>query len=178
MSLLPQKLSRTEEGAGRLLPPQDRAPLVVHLRQIPVGMDIPGIEIRKQRLRRRPHAHALFQLLGAPMCHPGNLRREALDMILLLLEQALRNQARQVDILHSGLLEPAVQLILDVLPDRVSRRLDHHESLQLCVPGQICLLDYVRIPLGKVFLHRSDLFDKLLLIRHAALSLFPDIIIL
>ena len=134
-------------------------------------MHVAGIEIGKQCFRSRPHTHALLQLLRAAMRHPGNLRRKSLDMILFLLQQALRNQARQVYILNTGLLEPSVQLLLDILPDRVTGRLDHHESLELRISRQLCLFDNVRVPLGEVLLHRSDLLDKLFFLCHAVFSL-------
>ena len=116
-------------------------------------MHVPGIEIRKQRFRRRSHAHALLQFLRTAMRHPGNLRRKSLNMILLLLKKALRNQAGKIDIFHAGFLESAVQLILYILPDRISRRLYHHEPLQLRVAGKLRLLHHIGIPLGEVLLH-------------------------
>ena len=105
------------------------------------------------------------------MGNPRHFRSESFHMVLLLLKQALRDQQRKIDILHTSFLEPAVQFCLDILPDRVTRRFDDHAALNLCVTGQFRLFDNICIPLGKINFHRSDLFHKLFILSHDAFSL-------
>ena len=54
-----------------------------------------------------------FKLVKPALGYPCNLRCEALNMILLLLEQALRNKHRKVDIFNARLLKPVIKLPLD-----------------------------------------------------------------
>jgi hypothetical protein len=82
------------------------------------------------------------------------LLREALDVLGLLLEEALRDQQRKVRVLVAGLLEAGVQPALDVLPQRVAPRLDHHAAAHRRLLGEIGRLDHLLIPLGIVFCPR------------------------
>ena len=50
MTFLPEELGRAEEGTGGLLPADNRAPLVVDLWQVPIGLDNGGIEIAEEGL--------------------------------------------------------------------------------------------------------------------------------
>ena len=50
VAFLPQKFPGAEEGPGGLFPSHHGAPLVIDFRQIPVGMDISGIEVAEQGL--------------------------------------------------------------------------------------------------------------------------------
>jgi hypothetical protein len=52
-------------------------------------------------------------------------------------------------LLVAGVLEPAVEVALDLLPDRVAVRLDHHAALDdLGRLREIGLADHVLVPLG------------------------------
>jgi hypothetical protein len=51
---------------------------------------------------------------------------EALHVRRLLLEEALGDEEREVGVLVARRLEHAIELALDVLPDGVAPRLDHH----------------------------------------------------
>ena len=50
MALLPQELPGTKERTGCLLPAHNRAPLVVYLRKISVGLDLFLVEVTEQSL--------------------------------------------------------------------------------------------------------------------------------
>ena len=62
--------------------------------------------------------------------------------------------------------------MLDIFPDRISRRLDHHTSFYTCVIDQLCFLHNVCVPLCKIIFHRSDCFYEFLVFRHTFLLLF------
>ena len=69
----------------------------------------------------------------------------------LLLQEAQRDEQREVGVLVPGGLEHRVEPPLDVLPDRVAPRLDHHAAADVGVLGQVGRLDDLLIPLGIVF---------------------------
>ena len=93
-----------------------------------------------------PDDQPLFEVLGAALGHPGHLRREALDVLGLLQQQALGNQQREVGVDVAGRLDPVVELPLDQLPDGVAVRPDDHEALDRRIVGQLGLADDVQIP--------------------------------
>ena len=71
----------------------------------------------------------LFELLVAAVGDPRHLRREALDVLFLLHQQALGNEEREVRVHVPGRLEAPVEPLLDQLPDRVAVRPDDHAAL-------------------------------------------------
>ena len=164
MALLPQELPVAQEGAAGLFPAQDRAPLVVQLGQVPVGVDNVFIVLTEQGLRGGTDAVALLQLLAAAVGDPGALRGKALHMVLLLLEQGLGDQHGQIHVLVAGLLEPTVHLPLDVLPDGIAIGAVDEHALDGGVVDQLRLLAHVGVPLGEVHLHVGDLLHLLLLV--------------
>ena len=105
------------------------------------------------------------------MCHPRNLGRKALNMVLLHIEQALRDKHRKIYILHSRSLEPLIHLLLDQLPDCVACGLEHHASLYAGVVHKLSLLNYIRVPLCKIHLHGCNRFYKFLLCHLSLLLL-------
>ena len=68
-----------------------------------------------------------------------------------LLQEAHRNEQREVGVLVPGLLEHRVEPPLHVLPDRVAPRLDDHAAADVGVLGQVGRLDDLLVPLGIVF---------------------------
>ena len=100
------------------------------------------------------------------MCHPCNLRRKAFYMILLLLKKAFRNKYRHIYVLHACFLKSAVQLLLDILPDRIARRLDYHTALYACIIAEFCFLYHIRIPLGEIHVHGCDGFYHFFVVCH------------
>ena len=166
MAFLPQELSGTEEGTGRLLPADNGAPLVVNLRKITIRMNVIFIEITEQGLRGWAHAETLLEIFQSALCHPGYLGSKAFHMILLLLKQALGNEHRKINVLHASLFETAVQLIADVLPDGITSRFDDHAAFYAGVIDQFCFSYHIRIPLGEIFFHGCDRFYKFLVLCH------------
>ena len=166
VAFLPEKFPGAQEGSCGLLPAHDGAPLIVVLRQIPVGMDLIGIEITEQRLRSRTHAHALLQRLQSSVRHPCHLRRKSLHMVFLLLKQALRDKHGQIYVLHPGFLKSPVQLLLDIFPDGIACRLDDHTALYTRIIDQFRFLHHICIPLGKVHIHGGDALHQLLFFCH------------
>ena len=121
-------------------------------------MNVTLVEVTEKRFRRWPHTHPLLQGIQTAMRHPRHLRRKSLHMILLLLQEALRNKHGHIYVLHSHGLEPFVQLSLNTLPDGVSRRLDHHAALYVGIVNQFRFFYHIRIPLCKILIHGSDCF--------------------
>ena len=115
--------------------------------------------IAEQRLGGRADAQTLGQLLTAADGDPRTFRRKALDMILLLLEQALRYQHRHCDVCMSVTLEHSVKNVLNILPNRVSVGAHDEAALNAGVVHQLRLCAYVSKPLGKVLLHVGYLLD-------------------
>src|SRR5699024_5087063 len=101
MAFLPQELSGTQERTRGLFPAHYGTPLIVHLRQIPVRLELLRIKLTEQGLGGRTYAQALLQLFHSAMGYPGHLPRKAFYMILFLLKQALRNEHGQVHILYT-----------------------------------------------------------------------------
>ena len=157
MAFLPQELSRAKEWSCLLLPTHNGTPLVIYLWKITVALDLFRIKITEQCLGCWSDTQALLQFIQSAMCDPCNLRCESFDMILLLLEQALRNKHWKVYILYAGCLETLIEILLDQFPDRVACRFENHTSLYACVITQLCFTDNVRIPLCKILIHRCNM---------------------
>ena len=120
VALLPEELSGTEERSRRLLPSQHGAPLVPYLRQVAVGLHGLAPHITEQRLGCGADAETLLQRLHTAVGYPCHLRREAFDVVLLFLEQALRDQHREIYIFHACIFKPFVKIRLDILPQGIS----------------------------------------------------------
>ena len=80
-----------------------------------------------------------------------HLRGKALDVVGLLVQQALRDQQREVDVGVAGRLDAAVDAGLDRLPDRVAVGTDDHRPAGKRVLGQLGPFDHLLVPGGKVF---------------------------
>ena len=120
------------------------------------------IVLTEQRLRGGADAVPLLQLFAAAHGHPGALRRKALHMVLLLLEQAFRNEHRQVHVLVAGGLEALIHLVLDILPDGVTVGAVDEHTLDGGVVDQLRLFAHVGVPLGEIHLHIGDLLHLFL----------------
>ena len=121
VALLPQELARAQEEARPHLPAHDVRPLVVEERQVAVALDPALVGAPDDRLDGGPDGERLLELLAAAVRDDGDLRREALDVIGLLLEQAHRDQEREVQVLVPGRLEPIVERALRAAPRSRSR---------------------------------------------------------
>ena len=136
--------------------PQHAAPLVVQLGQVPVGVDDIFVVLTEERLAGGTNAVALLQRLAAAGGDPGALRREALHMILLLLQQALRDEHGKVYVLVAGGFKLPVQLVLHVLPDGVAVGAVDEHSLDAGVVDQLRFSAHVCEPLCKVYISGGD----------------------
>ena len=167
VALLPQEFPMAQEGAGGLFPPQHAAPLVVQLGQVPPGVDDVGIMFAEERLRSGADSAAVLQLLTAAHSDPRTFGCKALHMVLLLLEQGLRDQHRQVHVLVPRGLEAPVQLRLDILPQGVAVGPVDEHALHGGVVDQLRLLADVRVPLGEVYVPCGDGVHLSLILCHS-----------
>ena len=157
-----------KERARRLLPPHHAAPLVIQHGQIPPGVHHAAPVLTEQRLRRRPDAQPLFQILTAPHRHPRALRRKALHVVFLLLQEGFRDEQGHGYVGVSGFLELPVHLPLDVLPNRVAVGPENEHSLYAGVADQFRLDAYVRVPLGEILFHVGNGLDLPFLFCHSS----------
>ena len=128
--------------------------------------------LAEQGLGGGPYAQPLAELFGAAYGHPGALGRESLDVILLLLQQALGDEHRHIYVLVTGLLEAAVHITLHILPDSVAVGPDDHAAFNVAVVDQLGLLDYIRIPFSEIFVAAGDGLDHffvLIILSHNTL---------
>lgn len=163
VALVPEEFAVAQERARGLLPAHDAAPLVVELREVAPGVNDVLPVLAEQRFRRRAHAQTLLERLAAADRHPRALGRKALDVVLLLLQEAFGDQHREVDVFVPRLLKAAVQLPLDVFPDRVAVGPVNEHALDRRIVDQLRLFADVGIPLREVGVARRDRFHSLLL---------------
>src|SRR4029077_20671430 len=90
------------------------------------------------------------------MRHDGKFRTESLDMLGLALEEVHRDEQREVGLLRAGGLDPAVDLRLHPLPDRIAVRPDDHGSARWTVLGQFRLGQGILVPPWEVLVLRSQ----------------------
>ena len=134
---LPEELRGPQERPRHLLPPDDVRPLVDEHGQIAPGLDPLRVQRADDHLGRRTHDERLGELFVAALRDPGHLRREPLDVLLLLHQQAGRNEQREVGVDVAGRLEAPVERLLNQLPDRVAVRANRHAALDRGVVGQL-----------------------------------------
>ena len=165
VALLPPELAAAQERAGRLLPADDGAPLVVEHRQLPVGLQDAGPVVAEHGLGRRAEGQTLLELFAAAHRDPGDLRREAVDELALFFQQAFGDQDGHRHVLMAGLFELGIHDALDVLPDCVAVRAQDRKALDRRILDQLGLAADIGVPLGKIDLHIGDLLD-FLFFRH------------
>ncbi len=157
MAFLPEELRGAQEHARAQLPANDVGPLVDQHRQVAPALDPLGEEVADDGLRRRADDVRLFQLLAAGDGDHRQLGREAFHVLGFLLQEALRDQQREIHVLVAGGLEAVVELALQHLPDGVAVGLDDHAALDdLGGLGHVALQDDVLVPGGEILLARSD----------------------
>ncbi|MNN54428.1 hypothetical protein D3C81_1692430 [compost metagenome] len=98
------------------------------------------------RFRSRANRQTFFQFVPARLRHPWQLRVEAFNMILFLLEKALRNEHRKIRVAVPRFLEAAVHFLLNMLPDFKAVRFEHNTAADRRVVHQIRFFDYINIP--------------------------------
>ena len=87
-------------------------------------------------------------------------------MVPLLLEQALGNEHREIDVFMAGPLELRVQAVLDILPNGVAVGAVNEHALDAGVVDELRLPADVGEPLGEVHLHIGDLLHLFLILCH------------
>jgi hypothetical protein len=121
------------------------------------------------RFGSRPHDERLFEFLAAAVGDHRDLGCEALDVLRLLLQEALRNKEREISVACAGLLDAAVEFVAQRLPDRESVGAEHDTSAHRRVVGELGARDYLVVPGGEVHASRGD-FLFVLLVGHAMIS--------
>lgn len=154
--LLPEELAGAQEDPGAQLPADHVGPLVEQQREVAVGVDPLGHELADDGLAGGTHHDRLGELLAAAVGDDRELRREALDVLGLALEVALRDEQREVRVLRARRLDPGVHLGLHPFPDGVAGRADDHGPPDRAVVGQLRLGDQVLVPAGKVLRTGSE----------------------
>ncbi|MNG17898.1 hypothetical protein D3C84_1019180 [compost metagenome] len=87
-------------------------------------------------------------------------------MFLLLLEEALWNEHREVSVAVSRFLEPAVKIALNVFPQLIAFRTEYDAAANWGVIHQFRFLNDIDIPAGKIFALRRNFRYKTFLLRH------------
>ncbi len=119
--------------------------------------------IAEKRLGGRAYAQPFRQLLRAADRYPCALWREALNVILFLLKQALGYEHGHGYVFVSALLEHPVELLLYILPNGVAVWAQDEKSFNAGVIDQLRLCAYVGEPLGEVLLHIGYLLNFFIL---------------
>mmetsp|Transcript_64495 Transcript_64495/g.140417 ORF Transcript_64495/g.140417 Transcript_64495/m.140417 type:complete len:214 (-) Transcript_64495:520-1161(-) len=151
MPLLPEELPRAQERRCLLhLPSHNAAPLVELDGEISVGLHPIGVRSVHGRLARGTDSHWLFDVLVAELRHPGQLRREVVEVVLLLLNVALRDEHGEVAVLNPNQLDLGVQPALNELPDPVGPLPQDEAALHRVGLDQLSLLNHLLVPQGHV----------------------------
>ena len=157
VAFLPEEFGGAQEHARAQLPADDVGPLVHQHRQVAPALDPLGEEVADDGLRRRTDDVGLFELLAAGDGDHRQLRREAFHVLGFLLQKALRDQQREINVLVAGGLEAVVEFALQQLPDGVAVGLDDHAAFDdFGGLGHVALQNDVLIPGCKILSARSD----------------------
>ena len=163
MTLLPQELPVTQEGAAGLFPTKHRTPLIILHGQVTVRLQNVCKMLAEQGLRSGTDGVPLFQCLAAAHGNPCALGSEAFHMVLFLLEQGFGNQQGHIHVFNTLLLELLIHDALNIFPDCVAIRTINKHALNGGVIDQLCLLAHICEPLTEVHFHICDLFNFLIL---------------
>ena len=106
----------------------DVGPLIYQHGQIAPALNPLAEEVADDGFRGRPDHVGLFECLASGDGDHGQLRREAFDVLGFFLQEALRNQQREVHVLMAGGLEAVVELALQCFPDGLAVGLDDHAA--------------------------------------------------
>ena len=174
VTFLPEKFGGAQEGTGGLFPADDRAPLIVKLGQVAVGIDDLLVMLAEQGLRGRTDSQTLVELFLTADRHPCAFGRKALNVVFLALQETFGNEHRHVDVLVTGLLEAAVKVSLHELPDRVTVGADHHAALYAGIVNQFRLFDDIGIPFCKILVAAGNRLDHFFIFSHDTLLRWID----
>ena len=157
MSFLPEELAGAQKQARAQLPADHVGPLVEQQGQVAVAVDPLGEEMADDGFRGRPDDVRLLELLAAGDSHHRQFGREAFHVLSFLVEEALRNEQREVAVLMVGGFKALVELALHDFPNGVAVGLDDHAALDdLGGFRHVALDDDVLIPGGEILLAGSD----------------------
>mmetsp|Transcript_17062 Transcript_17062/g.37589 ORF Transcript_17062/g.37589 Transcript_17062/m.37589 type:complete len:335 (+) Transcript_17062:1359-2363(+) len=151
VSFLPEELTRADERSGLLeLPPNHGGPLIELQGKVTVGPDPLGISGIHDGFRCRANCDRLRHI-GVPILgDPGNLRRKTLHVVLLCLQCALGHEQRKIGVLHTELLDLAIEKTLDHFPHEICSRTQNIASRDLVILNKLCSCDHLRVPLRKI----------------------------
>ncbi len=91
------------------------------------------------------------------MRHHGALHGESLDVRRLAGEKAERDEEREVGVLVPRRFEAPIEIGLDLFPNGVAVRLDHHAPAHdFGRLGEVTSADDVLVPLGKILVAGRD----------------------
>ena len=127
-----------------------------------MGMNPLREHVVDDRFGGRPHDQRLFEFLAAAMRDHRNFGRETLDVLRLLLQEALRDEQREIGVARAGLLDAPVELVAQLLPDREAVGPKDDTSAHRRVVRQFGAKDEIVVPGGEILAARSDFFLVLL----------------
>src|SRR5713101_7500357 len=84
-----------------------------------------------------------------------DLGRKALDVLRFLLQEALRDEEREVGVARTGLLDAAVEFVAQILPDREAVGAENDTSAHRRIIGEFGAQDDVVVPGGEILAARS-----------------------
>mmetsp|Transcript_6675 Transcript_6675/g.22987 ORF Transcript_6675/g.22987 Transcript_6675/m.22987 type:complete len:376 (-) Transcript_6675:559-1686(-) len=152
VALLPQELPAPDEG-GRVLelPPDHVAPLVQAQRQVAVAPDPVRVEWVHHRLARGADRDGDVQVSLARLGDPRHLRGKVLHVVLLLVQHALRDEKREVAVLHAEGLDLPVEPLVDGVPDAVRPGPEDVATRDLVVADHLALRADLGVPVSELF---------------------------
>ena len=154
VTFLPQEFGRAQERPRAKFPSHHVRPLVHEHGQVAIALDQVAVDGADHRLGGGPDREALGELVGAAVGDPGDLRAEPFDVLGLGLEEALGDEQRHVDVLVARLLDPPVERVAHVLPQREAIRADDDATPDGRIGRKLGVADDVEIPLAEI--GRSD----------------------
>ena len=122
--------------------------------------------LAKQRFRGRAHAKALLQFFVAAVRDPSDFGREALHVVLFLIQKTFGDKHRHTDVFMPQSLKHFVQLFLNIFPDCVAVGANHHAPFYAGILDKLRLFDDVGIPFCEILLHRGDFRYHFFLLSH------------
>mmetsp|Transcript_13927 Transcript_13927/g.32657 ORF Transcript_13927/g.32657 Transcript_13927/m.32657 type:complete len:275 (-) Transcript_13927:484-1308(-) len=147
VALLPEKLAGAQKGRRLLyFPTHDAAPLVQSHRQVPVRLYPVGVGRVHGRFTRWPDRHGFLNVGVAELGYHGQLWSEIVQVVLLLLHVALRDEHREVAILDPKLLDVYIEPLLNELPDPVGPRPQNEAALHRILLNQLRFHNHLFIP--------------------------------
>ena len=150
VTFLPQEFGRAQERPRAKFPADHVRPLVHEHGQVAIALDQVAVDGADHRLGGGPDREALGELVGAAVGDPGDLRAEPFDVLGLGLEEALGHEQRQVDVLVARLLDPPVERVAHVLPQREAIRADDDAAPDGRIGRELGVADDVEIPLAEI----------------------------